>query len=56
MIGFVAFIALELLVLMLSQTNQAKRGFRNFLEGHGAMFDEYFGGLTLAFNMMALTD
>jgi ABC-2 type transport system permease protein len=54
-IGFVAFVALELLVLMLSQTDKAKRGFRNFLESHGAMFDEYFGGLTLAFNMMALT-
>lgn len=27
-IGFVAFVALELLVLMLSQTDKAKRGFR----------------------------
>ncbi len=54
-IGFGAFFGLELLVLMLSQTDKAKRGFRAFLESHGAMFDEYFGGLTLAFNMMALT-
>jgi ABC-2 type transport system permease protein len=54
-IGFGAFLALEALVLMLSQTEKAKRGFRAFLESHGAMFEEYFGGLTLAFNMMALT-
>jgi ABC-2 type transport system permease protein len=51
-IGFGAFVGLEMLVLLLSQTERAKRGFRAFLESHGAMFDEYFGGLTLAFNMM----
>lgn len=54
-IGFGAFVGLEMLVLLLSQTEKAKRGFRAFLESHGAMFDEYFGGLTLAFNMMAIT-
>jgi ABC-2 type transport system permease protein len=54
-IGFGAFLGLEALVLMLSQTEKAKRGFRAFLESNGAMFEEYFGGLTLAFNMMALT-
>jgi ABC-2 type transport system permease protein len=54
-IGFGAFLGLESLVLILSQTEKAKRGFRAFLESNGAMFEEYFGGLTLAFNMMALT-
>lgn len=54
-IGFAAFLALEMLVLLLSQTDKAKKGFRAFLESHGAMFEEYYGGLTLAFNMMALT-
>ena len=54
-IGFGAFFGLELLVLILLQTEKAQKGFRNFLEGNGAMFDEYFGGLTLAFNVMALT-
>ena len=54
-IGFGAFLGLEMLVLFLLQTKSAQRGFRNFLEGNGAMFDEYFGGLTLAFNVMALT-
>ena len=54
-IGFGAFIGLESLVLMLSRTERARRGFRAFLESNGAMFEEYFGGLTLAFNMMAIT-
>ena len=54
-IGFGAFLVLELLVLMLSQTDRAKRGFRTFLESQGALFEEYSGGLTLAFNIMALT-
>ncbi len=54
-IGFGAFVGLELVILLLSQTERAKRGFRAFLESHGAMFDEYSRGLTLAFNMMAFT-
>ena len=54
-IGFGAFFGLELLILGLSQTKGAQQGFRNFLENNGAMFDEYFGGLTLAFNIMAIT-
>lgn len=54
-IGFGAFLAMEALVLVISRTDKAKRSFHAFLENHGAMFDEYSGGLTLAFNMMAYT-
>jgi ABC-2 type transport system permease protein len=54
-IGFGAFFCLELIVIILLQTKSVQRGFRTFLENNGAMFDEYFGGLTLAFNVMALT-
>ncbi len=54
-IGFGAFLALEALVLALSQTEKVKRGFRATLEANGAMFDEYAGGLTLAFTIMAVT-
>ncbi len=54
-IGFGAFLALETLILVLLQTKAAQRGFRNFIEGQGEMFEEYSGGLTLAFNVMALT-
>jgi len=54
-IGFGAFVALEILILALSQTTAAQRGFRNFVENNGGIFEEYSGGLTLAFNVMALT-
>ena len=54
-IGFGAFLGLELLILGLSQTKGVQRGFRNFIEGNGGLFEEYSGGLTLAFNIMALT-
>ena len=54
-IGFGAFLAMEFLILMFSRTERAKRAGHAFLESHGAMFDEYARGLTLAFNMMAIT-
>ena len=54
-IGFGAFFGLELLILALSQTRGVRQAFRNFLENNGAVADEYSGGLTLAFNIMALT-
>ena len=54
-IGFGAFLGLEMLVVILLQTEKAQAGFRRFLENNGAIFEEYFGGLTLAFNVMAIT-
>ena len=54
-IGFGAFLALEMLVLALLQTKAAQRGFRNLIEGNGALFEDYFGGLTLAFYVILFT-
>ena len=54
-IGFGAFFGLEVIILALLQTKSVQRGFRDFLEHNGAVFEEYFGGLTLAFDVMALT-
>src|SRR2546430_2156688 len=54
-IGFGAFCGLELIIITLLQTRSVQRGFREFLEHNGAVFEEYFGGLTLAFDVMALT-
>lgn len=54
-IGFGAFLGLELLVFGISQTKGVQRAARNFIEGNGGLFDEYFGGLTLAFDIMAIT-
>lgn len=53
--GFGAFIVLELVILLMLQTSGAQNGFRRFLEKNGVVFEEYFGGLTLAFNMLLLT-
>ena len=54
-IGFGAFVGVELLILLLLQTKGIQRGFRSLLENNGAVFEQYFGGLTLAFDIMALT-
>lgn len=54
-IGFGAFVVLELLILLLLQFKVVQRSFRAFLENNGAVFEEYFGGLTLAYIIMALT-
>ena len=53
--GFGAFLVLELLILLMLQSNGAQAGFRRFLEKSGVVFEEYFGGLTLAFSMLLLT-
>jgi ABC-2 type transport system permease protein len=54
-IGFGLFLAVEILLLTLLQTEKAQRGFRHMIEHNGALFDEYFSGLTLAFNVLMLT-
>lgn len=54
-IGFGAFIVLEILVLVLSRTPMAQRVLRHQIETNGFLFEDYSRGLTLAFNMMALT-
>ncbi len=54
-IGFGAFLALEMLVLALLQTKAAQKGFRTLIEGNGALFEDYFGGLTLAFYVILFT-
>jgi ABC-2 type transport system permease protein len=54
-IGFGLFLAVEILLLTLLQTEKAQRGFRHMIERNGALFDQYFSGLTLAFNVLLLT-
>ena len=54
-IGFGAFLGLEMIILILLQTEKAQRNYRALLEANGAMFEEYFGGLTLAFTVILFT-
>ena len=54
-IGFGAFLGVELLILGISQTKGIQHLARNFIESNGGIFDEYARGLTLAFDIMAIT-
>jgi ABC-2 type transport system permease protein len=54
-IGFGAFLLVELLVMAGFQTSAAQRAFRRMLERSGYGFEEYFSGLTLAFEMLRWT-
>ena len=54
-IGFGAFVGLELIIITLLKTKGIQRGFRSLVEHNGAIFEEYSGGLTLAFIVMGLT-
>ncbi len=54
-IGFGAFVAVELLVLVLFQLPKVQRSYRMLIERAGYGFDEYFSGLTLAFIMLTST-
>jgi ABC-2 type transport system permease protein len=57
--GFVAFFALELLLLILFRTKGAtfliQKDFNRNAGGLGLMFEDYFRGLTMAFMIMAWT-
>lgn len=54
-IGFGAFLFVELLVMAGFQMPAAQRGFRRMIERAGYGFEEYFSGLTLAFEMLRWT-
>jgi ABC-2 type transport system permease protein len=54
-VGFGAFVGLEMIIVTLLKTKGIQRGFRSLVEHNGAIFEEYSGGLTLAFIVMALT-
>lgn len=51
-IGFAVFLLVEILVLIGFQTPPAQRAFQRTLERAGYGFEEYFSGLTLAFEML----
>lgn len=51
-IGFAIFLLVEILLLIGLQTSLAQRAFRRTLERAGYGFEEYFSGLTLAFEML----
>jgi ABC-2 type transport system permease protein len=59
--GFGAFFALEIIILLLLQTEKVQRFFRRDFERNGAiggldaMFDDYFRGLTLALLIVLFT-
>jgi ABC-2 type transport system permease protein len=57
--GFVAFLALELLVFLRLQTGDARRfiqrDFNRNMAGMEGLFDDYFGGLTMAFLILGAT-
>lgn len=52
-IGFGAFLAMELLVLLITRTAGAQRLLRHQIENSGEIFEEYSKGLTMAFTIMA---
>jgi ABC-2 type transport system permease protein len=54
-IGFGAFVVLELVFLLLLRLPGSQRGLRRVLERQGAVFDEYFTGVTLAYLVVAAT-
>jgi ABC-2 type transport system permease protein len=54
-IGFGAYLALEILVVLLFQIPKVQRGFRGTIERFGGVGDAYFSGLTLALIMVMVT-
>ena len=54
-IGFGAFLAVEILVLVLFQLPKVQGSYRLLIERAGYGFTEYFSGLTLAFIMLTST-
>lgn len=54
-IGFGAFFALEVLILILFQLPKVQRSFRHLMEQAGYVFEGYFSGVTLAFQILYWT-
>ena len=54
-LGFVVFIAVEVLILVLFQMPRGQRGMRKLIESNGGLFEHYFSGLTLATLMLIIT-
>lgn len=51
-LGFGAFLALEILILVLFQLPKVQRSWRHLLEDAGYVFEQYFSGITLAFQVV----
>ena len=54
-IGFGAFLAVEILILILFQLPKVQRSWRGLIERAGYGFEEYFSGITLAFQIVFWT-
>ena len=51
-LGFGAFLALEIVILLLFQLPGVQRTYRQLLENAGYGFEQYFSGITLAFQIV----
>jgi ABC-2 type transport system permease protein len=51
-LGFGVFLALELVILLLFQLPKVQKSWRHLLEDAGYGFDQYFSGITLAFQIV----
>ena len=54
-LGFAAFVAVEILLLLLLNLAKPKAGFRKLIEQNGYGFDQYFSGATLGLLMLMWT-
>ncbi len=54
-LGFGAFLALEIVILMLFQLPRVQRSWHHLLEDSGYVFEQYFSGITLAFQVVLVT-
>lgn len=54
-IGFGAFLALEVVILIIFQLPKVQRSWRQIIERAGFGFDDYFSGITLAFQIVFWT-
>jgi ABC-2 type transport system permease protein len=54
-IGFGAFLFIEILILVLLQLPKVQRAFRQMIERSGYVFEQYFSGTTLAFEILRWT-
>jgi ABC-2 type transport system permease protein len=55
LLGFGVFVGFETLVLILLQLPHNQRGLRRTIERFGAVFEDYFSGLTLAIMILPIT-
>lgn len=53
--GFGVFLALEILILLLFQLPKVQRSWKHLLEDAGYGFEQYFSGITLAFQIVLWT-